>query len=60
MMQTHDIIDTKYKPEEREQWVMGFSRKVSLLNKQLKLLQVKQFDPKHVFDLNEEMRLRDF
>lgn len=60
MMQTHDIIDPKFKPEEREEWVMGFSRKVSLLNKQLELLQVKQFDPKKVFDLNKQMRLRDF
>lgn len=60
MIQTHDIIDPKYKPEDREDWMMAFSRKVSLLNKQLDMLKVDQFDPKKVFDLNQQMRLRDF
>ena len=60
MIQTHDIIDPNYKPKDRENWVISFKRKVSLLNKQLDMLDVDQFDPKKLFDLNQKMRLRDF
>ena len=60
MIQTHDIIDPNYKPKDREDWVISFRRKVSLLNKQLDMLKVDQFDPKKLFDLNQKMRLRDF
>ena len=60
MIQTHDIIDPNYKPKDREDWVISYRRKVSLLNKQLDMLKVDQFDPKKLFDLNQKMRLRDF
>ena len=40
-------------------WKEGFDRKRSLLNKQLRILNKKHYNPTEVYELNKEMKLND-
>ena len=44
---------------DKNEWKVGFEKKVQLLNKQLEIVQVPSFNPEDVFKLNAALGLND-
>ena len=61
MKMLFDKMD-KYSEENwnKKEWMASYDNKVTLLNKQLKIVSIEAFNPEEVFILNEKLGFKDF